>query len=106
MQEIRVALAKFKTTKGFGVDNISSSFLKLALSFVENSLTIFNASIETRIFPESWKLHPVDGAWTYINNIYSEYLINIGHSIPNIQGKNPDAFILLSNLHHLCIWLR
>ena len=37
VQEIRDALAKVKTTKGFGVDNISSFFLKLALPFVENS---------------------------------------------------------------------
>ena len=57
MQEIRDALAKVKTTKGFGVDNISSFFLKLALPFAEYSLTLsFNTTIETSIFPESWKL--------------------------------------------------
>ena len=57
VQEIRDALAMVKTTKGFGVDSISSFLLKLALPFVENSLTIlFNTSIETSIFPESLKL--------------------------------------------------
>ena len=57
MQEIRDALAKVKTTKGFGVDNISSFFLKLALPFAEYSLTLsLNTSIETSIFPELWKL--------------------------------------------------
>ena len=57
MQEIRDALAKVKATKGFGVDNISSFFLKLALPFIENSLTLlFNTLIETSIFPESWKI--------------------------------------------------
>ena len=57
VQEFRDALAKVKTTKGFGVANISSFFFKLALPFVENSLTIlFNTLIKTSIFPESWKL--------------------------------------------------
>ena len=51
------ALAQVKTAKGFGVDNISSFFLKLALPFFENSLTLsFIASIETSTFPESWKI--------------------------------------------------
>ena len=32
-------------------------FLKLALPYIENSLVImFNTSIETRIFPDAWKL--------------------------------------------------
>ena len=54
MQEIRGALAKAKTTKGFGVDNILSFLSKLALPFVENSLTLlFNSSIEISTFPES-----------------------------------------------------
>ena len=53
----RDALAKVKTTKGFGVDNISSFFPNLALPFVENSLTLlFNTSIETSIFLELWKI--------------------------------------------------
>ena len=50
-------MANVKNTKGYGVDSISSFFLKLALPFVENSLTILlNTSTETSIFPESWKL--------------------------------------------------
>ena len=40
MQEVRVTLAKVKTTNGFGVDSISSFFVKLALPVVENSLTV------------------------------------------------------------------
>ena len=35
VQELRDALAKVKTTKGFRIDNITSLFLKLALPFVE-----------------------------------------------------------------------
>ena len=57
VQKIRDVFAKVKTTKGFGVDNISSFFPKLALPFVENSPTLlFNTSIETSIFLELWKI--------------------------------------------------
>ena len=57
MQEIRDAFAKAKTAKSFGTDDISSYFLKLALPFIENSLAfVFNTSIETSIFPDSWKI--------------------------------------------------
>ena len=57
VQEIRDAFAKVKTAKSFGIDNISSYFLKLALPFIENSLAfMFNTSIETSMFPDSWKI--------------------------------------------------
>ena len=57
VQEIRAAFAKVKTAKSFGTDNISSYFLKLALPFIENSLAfLFNTSIETSQFPDSWKV--------------------------------------------------
>ena len=43
VQEIRDAFAKVKPAKSFGIDNISSYLLKLALPFTENSLaSIFN----------------------------------------------------------------
>ena len=42
---------------GFGNDNISCCFLKLALPFIENSLAdSFDTSIETSQFPDLWKL--------------------------------------------------
>ena len=57
VQEIRDAFANVKTAKSFGVDNISSYFLKLALPFTENSLALlFNTSIETSQFPDIWKV--------------------------------------------------
>ena len=57
VQEIRDAFATVKTAKSFGTDNISSYFLKLALAFIENSLAfLFNTSIETSRFPDSWKV--------------------------------------------------
>ena len=57
MKDIRDAFAKVKATKSFGVDNISSYFLKLALPYIENSLAfLFNTSIETGQFPDSWKV--------------------------------------------------
>ena len=57
VQEIRDAFATVKTAKSFGTDSISSYFLKLALPFIENSLAfLFNKSIETSRFPNSWKV--------------------------------------------------
>ena len=57
VQEIRDAIAKTKTSKSFGSDSISCYFLKLALPFIENSLAcLFNTSLETSQFPDSWKL--------------------------------------------------
>ena len=57
VQEIRDAFAKVKTAKSFGIDNISSYFLKLALPFIENSLAfMFNTSIETSMFLDSLKI--------------------------------------------------
>ena len=48
IQDIRDAIAKLKTVKNFGNDNISCYFLKLALPFNENSLVfLFNSSVET-----------------------------------------------------------
>ena len=38
VDEIRVAIAKIRTAKSFGIDNTSTFFLKLALPFIENSL--------------------------------------------------------------------
>ena len=61
MQEIRDAFATVKTTKSFGIDNISSYFLKLALPFIENSLAfLFNTSIEKSRFADSWKVARVN----------------------------------------------
>ena len=57
MQEIRDAFANVKTAKSFGVDNISSYFLKLALPFIENSLALlFKTSVEASQFPDIWKV--------------------------------------------------
>ena len=57
MQEIRDAFATIKTAKSFGTDNISSYSLQLALPFIENSLAfVFDTSIETSRFPDSWKV--------------------------------------------------
>ena len=55
--EIRDASAKVKTAKSFEIDNISSYFLKLAVPIIENSLnSMFNTSIESSVFPNSWKI--------------------------------------------------
>ena len=57
LTDIRDAFPKVKTTKSFGVNNISSYFLKFALPYTVNSLNfLFNTSIETNQFPDSWKV--------------------------------------------------
>ena len=55
-QHTRDASDKTKTSKGFGNDNISSYFLKLALPYIIKSLAcMFNKSLEKREFPALWK---------------------------------------------------
>ena len=50
-------MAKNKTSKGFGNDNISSYFLNLALPIISKSFTcLFNRSISQWKFPASWKI--------------------------------------------------
>ena len=74
VQGIRDAFAKVKTAKSFGIDNISSYFLKLALPFIENSLAfMFNTSIQKSMFPDSWKIARVtpiykNGDWADKSN--------------------------------------
>ena len=56
VQDIRGLPAKAKASKSFEHHNISYFIVKLALSYIENSLVImFNASIEMTIFPDAWK---------------------------------------------------
>ena len=57
VQDIRDAMGKTKTSKSFGIDNISSYFLKLATPYIENSFVfMFNTSLETNQFPDFWKM--------------------------------------------------
>ena len=56
VRNIRDAIGNIKISKGFGTDNISSYFLKLAIPYIENSLAyIFNTSPESGRFPDDWK---------------------------------------------------
>ena len=51
-QHIRDAIDKTISSKGFGNNNISSYFLKLALPYIINSLVcMFNNFLEKREFP-------------------------------------------------------
>ena len=48
---------KFKKSLGFGTDGIANHFLKIALPVIGESLcNIFNLSIATGAFPDSWKI--------------------------------------------------
>ena len=92
VKEFRAAFAK-KTARSFGIDDISSYFLKLALPFIENSLAfLFNTSIETSQFPDSWKVARVtpifkDGDKTEKSN-YRRY-----QSYPSFQGSLKNLFL-------------
>ena len=56
-EQVREAIGKLRTSKSFGDDGISSYFLKLAMPFIEDSLVfLFNTSLETSQFPDSWKI--------------------------------------------------
>ena len=50
-------LGKFKTSMGFGTDCMANHFLKISLPVISDSLCdIFNLSIATGVFPDSWKI--------------------------------------------------
>ena len=56
-QQLVKAMNKFKTSKSFGLDLISSYFLKLGMPIFASSLSqIFNLSMSRGIFPDSWKI--------------------------------------------------
>ena len=57
LKDIRDAFAKIKTIKSFRIDKISSYCMKLDLPYTQTSLAfLFNTSIETSQFPDSWKV--------------------------------------------------
>ena len=54
---IHRALCKMKKSFGFGSDGIASNFLKIAYPVISNSICdIFNFSIFSGSFPDSWKI--------------------------------------------------
>ena len=55
--DTRKVFGKLKTSKGCGNYGIASCFLKIALPVISESLCeIFNLSIATGCFPDSWKI--------------------------------------------------
>ena len=53
IEKVRDAIGKFKATKSFGIDHISSYFLEIA-EF--SRFFIFNTSLETSVLPDIWKV--------------------------------------------------
>ena len=82
VQEIKNAISKTKSSKSFGNDNISCYFLKLALPYIENALAcLFNTSLETNNFPDSWKLARVTPIFKEVTiALYLFYLSSQGSS--------------------------
>ena len=55
--QVEKVFGKFKKSLGFGTDGIANHFLKIALPVIGESLcNIFNLSIVTVVFPDSWKI--------------------------------------------------
>ena len=55
--DVRETVGKIKSSMSFGSDNVSCYFLKFALLYIENALLfMFNTSLETGLFPETWKI--------------------------------------------------
>ena len=53
-------MGKFKTSQGFGLDSMSSFFLKVGMPVLAGSLSqFFNMSMSLGIFPEDWKIASV-----------------------------------------------
>ena len=56
-EDLNKAMSKFKSSQGFGMDNISSFFLQKSMPILANGLSqIFNMSLFTGQFPDSWKV--------------------------------------------------
>ena len=56
-EDLIKAMSKFKSSQGFGMDNICSFFLKKSMPILANGLCqIFNMSLSTGQFPDSWKV--------------------------------------------------
>ena len=57
VSQLERVFGKFKTSKGSGADGIANYFLKIGLSVIAESLCdIFNLSVATGVFPDSWKI--------------------------------------------------
>ena len=56
-EELGKIMNKFKTSHSFGIDGVSSFFLKIGMPVLAPSLcSIFNTSISQGRFPENWKI--------------------------------------------------
>ena len=57
---------KFKISHGFGLDEISSFFLKAGISIVAEPLSqLFNLSLSAGIFPDQWKIAMIVPIYKY-----------------------------------------
>ena len=53
IEEIREAASNVKAPKDFGIDHLSSYFIKQAIPYIESFLAfIFNTSIEASVLPD------------------------------------------------------
>ena len=73
--QLERVFGKFKTSKGSGADGIANYFLKIGLSvFAESLCDIFNLSIATDVFLDSWKIARV---WPLFLKVVNQMIVLI-----------------------------
>ena len=73
--QVEKAFGKFKKSMGFGTDGIANHFLKIALPVISESLcSIFNLSIATGVFPDSWKIARVAPILKVVNLMFDQII--------------------------------
>ena len=56
-EQVALAMNKIKTSHGYGLDEISSFFLKIAMPVLAEPLRqLFNLSLSAGVFPDQWKI--------------------------------------------------
>ena len=56
-EQVALAMNKIKTSHGYGLDEISSFFLKIAMPVLAEPLSqLFNLSLSAGVFPDQWKI--------------------------------------------------
>ena len=100
-EDLNKAMSKFKSSQGFGMDNKSSFFLKKSIPILSNGLSqIFNMSLSTGQFPDSWKVARV--APIYKDGSSSENSNYRPISVLIVVSRLFEKFIYDQLYTHLC----
>ena len=74
-EQVALAMNKIKTSHGFGLDEISNFFLKIAMPILEEPVSqLFNLSLSAGVFPINGKL-PGLLLFTRMDTVTSDQII-------------------------------